>query len=214
MRERTGMKVAALVAPVRRRIIAKRTNRKRRTALCCALGALALAAGPIAADATLFHQAFSARAVRVASSGARFTFGGVLSGKLVMSAAECGLAAPDGLVASLQFRGELVGLSSYPAPGGAHFSGPQVFSVLINDPSRSGGTWTSPFSQTSGTGASVLVQLVGAYAWLATSGKFTNDGTTGSLDVGLAPDTHALSGYHPGRGDLHITGTWSCSAKH
>ena len=58
--------------------------------------------------------------------------------------------------------------------------------------------------------------IAGAKILISGGGRcnFTNKGTTGSLNVGLAPDTHPLSGYHAGRGDLHLTGTWSCPANH
>ena len=193
MWKRTGMKGTTRVASIRRRLLPRRTIRKR-AALWCAFGAVAFAAAPIAAEGSLSQHAISARAVDITSSGARFTFGDVLSGTLSLSAAQCSLAAPDGLVASFQFRGDLRGLSSYRAPGGAHFSGPQVFDVLINDPSRNGGTWTRPFSQTSGTGwASVLgVQLVGAYAWLATSREIHQQ-------KAHQPEASAASEFHPTR---------------
>jgi hypothetical protein len=47
-----------------------------------------------------------------------------------------------------------------------------------------------------------------AYYWASKSGKLTTTKKSGNMSVNLVPD-HALVG-KPGKGDIHITGSWGC----
>ena len=78
---------------------------------------------------------------------------------------------------------------------------------------KKGGTFKK-FGGLLGNGVSIV--LAGSngksdYWWISKSGTLTISSTSGSVSVLLGPDTSAASG-KPGKGTIHLTGSWGCLA--
>jgi len=154
----------------------------------------------------------AARVLPALQSGLRFSVTGALRGTLSFNAAQCksqllGNGA-SGLIVIFQWRTSLAGLSAL--PGGGQMVGPQVYYVQIGDSSTKGGTFTGALSQDQGRGNWVVLQVAGRYEYIAANGTFTNHINSGSLNVGLVPDRHPTGPYVAGKGDVHVSGNWSC----
>lgn len=87
----------------------------------------------------------------------------------------------------------------------------EAFYTVTTSAKKNGGTFTN-FAPNEGT-AVTLDASVGntSYIWIATKGKLVTKGTTGSMSVEVVPEKTPLSG-KPGKGNVEITGTWSCDA--
>ena len=145
-------------------------------------------------------------------SGLRFSVTGALRGTLSFNTAQCksqllGNGA-SGLIVIFQWRTSLAGL--FALPGGAQMVGPQVYYVQIGDDTTKGGTFTGALSQNQGSGNWVVLQAAGRYEYIAANGTFTNHINSGSLNVALIPDRHPTGPYVAGKGDVRVSGIWSC----
>jgi hypothetical protein len=77
---------------------------------------------------------------------------------------------------------------------------------------KNGGTFKK-FGGLTGNGVSIVLQSSNGttdYYWASKSGKLTTSPTSGSLNVVLVPD-QSFSG-KPGKGTIHLTGSWGCQA--
>lgn len=118
-----------------------------------------------------------------------------------MTLTASGCQGANGSGGQFEFYGKLKGMES----GAANYT------VTIVDPGKSGGSWTK-FP----TGQNISIILEGqinntGYSWIATSGKLTTKGSTGSLNLQFVPVKYPMSG-KSGKGNVHIKGTWSCAS--
>jgi len=169
------------------------------------------AGAALTALAAALAGGFLAAAASARPSGASFTLSGEVHGTLTETA-PCGKATLDSLTADFQIFSAIGDVLRSPGSS-ADMTGKPLFEITFFSRTGAGGTFSGPFSQKSATegGPAVLVQVPQAYAWIATSGTFTNHGRTGSVSVRLVPD-HYSPVDHPGPGDLHLSGSWNCAA--
>ena len=107
-----------------------------------------------------------------------------------------------GEVAQFYFNGALAGMAK----------GPEVYSVAIVGTRPGGGTYTGPFPTPDGGSVTLEASLnAGNYVWNGATGKFTIKAGKGSLSVSFVPAPKPAFA-KPGRGHVHITGTWDCPA--
>jgi hypothetical protein len=77
---------------------------------------------------------------------------------------------------------------------------------------KKGGTFKK-FGGLTGNGVSIVLSGSNGttgYYWISKSGTLTTSSTSGSLNVVLGPD-QSFSG-KPGKGTIHLTGSWGCQA--
>lgn len=129
-----------------------------------------------------------------------FKFSGAVQGTLAQSNSPCDSVGGSG--GQFEFSSKLRGSSS------------DEWTVNVNNlgKQKNGGTFKK-FGGLTGNGVSVVLQSSNGttdYYWATKSGVLTITPTSGSLNVVLVPD-HSFSG-KPGKGAIHLTGSWGCVA--
>ena len=157
--------------------------------------------GAVVAAGTL--AAFSVPVVAQAAtppSQTTFHFSGAVQGTLTQSNSDCNQVGGYG--GQFQFSTKLKGSNS------------NEWTVNVNNlgKQKNGGTFKK-FGGLTGNGVSIVLQSSNGttdYYWASKSGKLTTSPTSGSLNVVLVPD-QSFSG-KPGKGTIHLTGSWGCQA--
>jgi hypothetical protein len=130
-----------------------------------------------------------------------FTFSGTVSGTLSQANTGCNEVGTYG--GQFTFYTALKGSKA------------KEWTVNVNNlgkDNKKGGTFKK-FTGLTGNGVSIVLEgVVGntAYYWASKSGTLKLSATSGSLSVALVPD-QSFSG-KPGKGNIHITGSWGCQA--
>lgn len=152
------------------------------------VGALALLSVPAVAHAS------------TSPSTTTFKFSGAVQGTLTQSNGPC--ESVGGYGGQFAFSSKLRGSSS------------DEWTVNVNNlgKQKNGGTFKK-FGGLTGNGVSVVLQSSNGttdYYWASKSGVLTITPTSGSLKILLVPD-QSFSG-KPGKGTIHLTGSWGCEA--
>jgi hypothetical protein len=138
-----------------------------------------------------------------APSKTSFKFTGSVSGTLSMSNTPC--EEVGGYGGEFDFYGKLKGSATH---------GAKQWAVNVNalNGKKKGGTYTK-FGGLTGNGISIVFDGSNgktAYYWASKSGKLTTTQKSGSLSVNLVPDRGLVG--KPGKGNIHISGSWGCNA--
>jgi hypothetical protein len=153
-----------------------------------AAGTLALCGGPVVAQAA------------TPPSQTTFHFSGPVQGTLTQSNSDCNQVGSYG--GQFEFYSKLKGSSN------------DEWVVNVNNlgKQKNGGTFKK-FGGLLGNGVSIVLEGSNgktAYYWASKSGTLTISSTSGTVSVVLVPD-QSLSG-KPGKGTIHLTGSWGCVA--
>lgn len=141
-------------------------------------------------------------AAQAATAGTTtFTFSGSLQGTLKQANSACNEVGGYG--GQFEFDGNRLKGSSA-----------DTWTVNVNalNGRKNGGTYKE-FGGLTGNGVSIVLDGSNgktAYYWASKSGTLTTGKTGGKLSVDLVPDRSLVG--KPGKGDVHLTGSWGCSA--
>lgn len=165
----------------------------RRVALLAVLGmagSLVLVIGTTAAQAS------------TTPTSTTFHFSGAVRGTLTQSNSDCGTEV-GAFGGQFEFYSKLKG------------SNLNEWTVNVNNlgKNKKGGTFKK-FGGLLGNGVSIVLSGsngTAGYWWDSKSGTLTLSPTGGTVNVLLVPDKGAASG-KPGKGNIHLSGSWGCQA--
>ena len=151
-------------------------------------GILALCSGPVVAQAA------------TPPSKTTFHFSGAVQGTLTQSNSNCSEVGGHG--GMFDFSGKLKGSNNV------------EWTVNVNNlgKQKNGGTFKK-FGGLLGNGVSIVLQGSNTktdYYWATKTGTLTISPTSGTVSVVLGPDQSFSC--KPGKGTIHLTGSWGCVA--